>query len=113
MLNYLDGYDRNEVTLNAENNVIKSGTVAMTDNYTVGSAADGADFIGVCTHTQCGSASVLIKGFVEVPFTGEAPAAGYCKLSANGKGGVKKNANGRDFLVVGVDTADQTCAIIL
>lgn len=113
MLNYLDGYGRNEVTLNSEENVNKGSTVALTDSYTVGLAVDGSAFIGICTHKEKNCASVLLKGFAELPYTGEAPAVGYCKLSANGAGGVKKDTNGREILVAGVDTTAMTIGIIL
>ncbi len=113
MLNYLDGYGRNEVTLNSEENLNKGCTAAMSDSYTVGLAGNGEAFIGICTHREKNCASVLIKGFAEVPYTGEAPAVGYCKLSANGTGGVKKDTNGREILVAGVDTAAMTIGIVL
>ncbi len=113
MLNYLDGYGRNEVTLNSSENLNKGCTVAMSDDYTVAQAADGEGIVGVCTYSEEGSASVLIKGYAEVPYSGEAPAVGYCKLSGNGAGGVKKDTNGRDILVVGIDEAASLCGIIL
>lgn len=113
MLNYLDGYNRKEVTLRAVTDVSKGNTVAAASDYTVKTAEDGEKFMGVCTHTADISASVLLSGFVKVSYTGEAPTYGYNKLAGNGSGGVKKDADGREILVVCVDTASSTCGIIL
>ncbi len=113
MSNYLDGFERKEVTLNSNQNSIKGSTVSMATDYTVKLASSGDAFIGVCTYVNNYTASVLLKGFVEVPYTGEAPACGYNKLSANGSGGVKTDTTGRDILVVCVDKTASTCGIIL
>lgn len=113
MNNYLDGYDRKEVTLKAGRFVQKGTTVSMEDNFTVKASGGGDAFIGVCTAVESGSASVLLSGFVTLSYSGEAPVCGFSKLSANGSGGVKKDDSGRDILVVEVDTTAMTCGIIL
>ncbi|MBQ7118067.1 MAG: hypothetical protein IJN88_07640 [Clostridia bacterium] len=113
MNNYLDGFDRKEVTLSVLYSAEKGKTVSMVKDFTVEASSDGDDFIGVCTNSENNSASVLLSGYVRVSYTGEAPACGYNKLTADGAGGVKKDTNGRAILVTDVDEADMTCGIIL
>ncbi len=113
MENYLDGFDKKEVTLKATGTVAKGKTVMMIQPFTLNAATDGSIFTGVCTYAKNGVASVQLKGYVRVAYTGEAPGHGYVKLSANGKGGVKADENGRFILVADVDTEAMTCGIIL
>ncbi len=113
MINYLDGYDRKEVTLNALFNVSKGRPVTISSDFTVRNADDGEVFAGICTNTGNGSASVQLKGFVKLSFTGEAPSYGYCKLVSDGMGAVKASADGREALVVSVDKTAMVCGIIL
>lgn len=113
MNNYLDGFDRKEVTLKSLQDVSKGKTVIITKNFTTDVAKDGNIFAGVCTHAENQSATIQLRGYVHVPFTGTAPACGYVKLSANGTGGVKADTNGRYVLVTDIDTYENTCGIIL
>ncbi len=113
MDNYLDGFERKEVTLNATDKVIKGKTVELVDSFLVDSSADGHLFAGVCTHAYKNSASVLLKGYTKVTYTGTAPECGYVKLTADGNGGVKVDENGRYVLVTDVDNENGICGIIL
>ncbi len=113
MVIYLDGFERKEVTINATRDVEKGKTVEFTDSYTVDRTIDGHIFDGVCTHVDNGLASVQLKGYAKVTYTGTAPAYGYSKLTADGKGGVKADENGRYVLVTHIDTDSKTCGIIL
>ncbi len=113
MLNYLDGYNRKEVTLSAVTTVKKDYPVTVSSNFTVKNAPDGEAFAGICIAASNGSASVLLTGFAVLPYTGEAPAFGYCKLASDGTGGVKADENGREILVVSVDKTASLCGIIL
>ena len=55
-----------------------------------------------------------MSGFVELPYSGEAPAVGYQTLAADGAGGVKTvTAGGRSLLVVMVDSANETVGVFL
>ncbi|MBQ3136604.1 MAG: hypothetical protein IJB74_03890 [Clostridia bacterium] len=113
MLNYLDGYDRKEVTLSAVTTVKKDYPVTVASNFTVKNASDGEAFAGICTAAAKGYASVLLSGYTVLPYTGEAPALGCCRLVSDGTGGVKAGENGREMLVVSVDKAASLCGIIL
>lgn len=113
MNNYLDGFDRKEVTLAAMQYVEKGKTVAMAESFTVKAAGDGDCFIGVCIDVNNYNASVLLSGYVKITYSGEAPVCGFNTLSADANGGIRKDADGRSILVTDVDTAAMTCGIIL
>jgi hypothetical protein len=55
-----------------------------------------------------------IRGFVTVAYSGSAPSAGIQKLEADGAGGVRVDAdNGREYLVVDVDTTNTTVTFLI
>ena len=94
----------------------------VTANGTVGACAGDDDFCGVITQVRNGAASVLMGGFVKLPYTGTAPALGFTALLADGASGVRVPAAateskpaevGRSHLVVSVDTANKTVGLFL
>lgn len=113
MENYLDGFGRKEVTFNSTNNVCKGKTVKLINSNYVDIAEVGDIFVGVCTSAYDDLASILIRGYTKVKFTGTAPECGYVKLSADTEGGVKVDANGRYVLVTDVDDNENICGIVL
>ena len=74
---------------------------------------DGDAFCGFVEEVKNRRAAVQIEGFVEVPYTGTAPTRGYVKLSSDGKGGVKVDSNGKEYLVAELDTDNSTITIKL
>lgn len=87
--------------------------VSLCGNDTVTNATEGALPIGVCLHERCEIASVQVKGFLELPYSGTAPQVGYNSLVADGAGGVKTAAGGLSCLVVHVDTDAKTLGLYL
>lgn len=87
--------------------------VAAEDS--VKSCASGGAFAGVVLAKAKGgdACTVVLGGAVEVSFSGSAPAVGWQKLSADGSGGVKADANGREHLVLAADGAAKTAVIVL
>ena len=85
----------------------EQGTVCkLSANDTVGGCGENDVF--------CGCAAVVMGGYVELPYTGTAPAVGYALLAADGKGGVRTAASGgRSCLVVHVDTAEKKIGLFL
>jgi hypothetical protein len=69
---------------------------------------DNGPIEGVVTHINDeGDCSVKTKGYVEVIYTGNAPARGFTELAGNGTGGVKvatTPGDGRKFWIKMVDT---------
>lgn len=110
---YLNGFDTKEVSLIAGMGVKEGKAVNFLTKTTVGSAAVDTNICGVCTLIRNGMASVVIRGHVNVPYSGSAPSLGYNKLTSDGAGGVKVNENGRDILVVDVDPMKKICGIVL
>ena len=104
--------------------------VKLTGSGTVGACSAGDSFIGVALCCKDDACTVQVGGFVTVGYTGAAPAAGWCALTADGNGGVKAAAgeaaaasesagttaaaeSGRLLPVVGVDTTAKTVTILL
>ena len=56
---------------------------------------------------------MTMGGYVELHYTGAAPTVGYAALAADGSGGVKVLEDGREYLVVSVDTEAQTVGLFL
>ena len=87
--------------------------VAAEDS--VQACATGGAFAGVVLVKAANSdaCTVVLGGAVEVSFSGSAPAVGWQKLSADGNGGVKVDANGREYLVLAADDAAMSVVIVL
>lgn len=86
----------------------------VTANAEVGACAAGERFCGIVTQVRGGTASVLMGGYVELPYSGSAPALGYAQLSADGNGGVQTDADaGGWYLVVRVDPEQSTVGLFL
>lgn len=109
----MNGFDRKEVTLYAAATAVEGNTVNLISKTTAGASPEGSDFIGVCTLIRNGMASVTLRGYATVPFSGTSPSLGYNKLSADGSGGVKVSDSGRSILVVDINKSALTCDIIL
>ena len=109
----INGYGENNATFNTEGLVCPFHTVKMADNLTVTPCAAGDDFIGMAVNTNSEFTCVQLDGYAEFRYSGTAPATGYCRLSADGNGGIRADENGREYLVVDVNTAKSTAGIIL
>ena len=88
--------------------VCKLGVLGLSEKCNEGDA-----FCGVVDAVENFRAAVQIEGFAEVSYTGTAPTRGYEKLSSNGKGGVKVDSNGKEYLVAELDTDNSTITIKL
>lgn len=109
----MKGYGENTVTFKAQGLVCPAHTVKMTDNLTVAPCEAGDTFSGVAVNIRDEYACVQLCGHAELDYTGAAPCVGYCTLVADGKGGVSVGENGREYLVVSVDTEKSKAEIIL
>jgi len=85
----------------------------VTANGTVGACAEADNFCGVVREVRAGVAAVTMAGYVELPYSGAAPAVGYQTLAADGAGGVKLATGGRNLLVVQTDSAAKTVGVFL
>ena len=79
--------------------------VKVTEDGTVGVCTAGNKICGVALSAEDGYAAVQLGGLVKVPASGGSITAGWCKLSADGSGGMKLDTSaGTEYLVVRVET---------
>ena len=79
--------------------------VKVTADGTVGTCAGGDKICGVALFAEDGYAAVQLGGLVQVATSGGSITTGWCKLSADGTGGMKQDTSaGTDYLVVRVET---------
>lgn len=87
--------------------------VKVSANNTVAACAASDNFAGYCIDTADGFAVVKTHGYIEVGYTGTAPAVGFAKLAADVGGKVKKTDTGREYLVIKVDSTAATVGFIM
>ena len=98
------------------NNGAQQGVVVKVSAAgTVAPCSAGNAFDGVAAFVDGSYAGVHLRGFVTVAYSGvTAPTVGHTKLVADGDGGVKVDAtNGKEYLVVGVDTTAKLATILM
>lgn len=78
------------------------------------------DFCGVVLSCRDGVACVQIEGYVELPFSGLAPDAGYCSVLAFDQNTIKRTelgtdavSAGRKLLILKVDYVNSVCGLVL
>lgn len=106
-----NGFGENVLTFETQGTITAPEPVMVTADGKVG-AANGV-FCGICTAVRNGYAAVQLKGYVTVPYSGTAPTVGYAKLKATDGKAVVDATNGREYLVIDVDTTAKTAGIIL
>lgn len=99
-------------TFAAEGEIEKNTPVKITGNGTVAACSDGNAFIGVVSACRAGVATVQLKGFVCLPYTGTAPTPGLQNLVAS-TSGVKTGSGTDKVLITNVDTAKMTVEFML
>ena len=109
----LNGFLENAATFAAAEGTVPGIPVKLTANGSVGPCAAGDGFCGVALNVRGGYASVQLRGYVVLSYSGTAPAPGWQGLLAAADGKVEADASGHAFLVTDVDTAAQTCGMIL
>ena len=105
-----NGYDEGIVTFEAASGVTVGLPVMISANGKVSNATSA--FCGVCKSLKNGYAAVQLDGYVRLPYTGSI-AVGYKKLVVD-DGEIKVDTtNGREHLVIDVDSTTNTAGIIL
>lgn len=106
-----NGFENNIATFIADG-VTKGWPVCIEDSCTVTDA--DMEFAGVCTGVSGSLAGVQLRGYVELSYTGEAPAPGWGYLMADGSGGVTAADSGIvPYLIIKVDADNSTVGFIL
>ena len=106
------GYGENVLTFKTEDENLKGMPVCVVANDTVAAAGDGAEFCGMAIAVRGGVATVLMSGYVEMPYSGEAPNHGAAYIVANGEGGVKTGDSGNKVNIIKIDTDSSTIGFI-
>lgn len=107
------GFNTKEVTLFCNTATDVGAVVKLYEAGMVTNAGADEKFCGVCTAIRNTYASVVMAGYATATYSGTAPTVGYCMLASDGDGGVKISDSGREYLVVGVDTANSTIEFII
>ena len=107
-----DSMHETYVTFHADSALQAGSVCCIKADSTVGPCTDGGTFCGLVRQIRCGLAGVVLSGYVELPYTGTAPALGETALQANASGGVKAGGS-KTYLVVHVDTNDKTVGFFL
>ena len=111
-----EGIGESVVTFyNSDGAAAKAGDpVMLSGNGEICTCSEGERLIGVALACDESFAAVQTKGYIELPYSGEAPAVGYASLVANGLGGVKAAASGGgEFLIIEVDEAAKVLGLML
>ena len=108
----LEGFDEKIATFETTSTSAEGKPVAMSSNGRVQTVTSGA-FCGICRCVREGYAAVQLGGYVRVGYTGEL-SVGYQKLAATTGGKVTVDTtNGREYLVVDVNSTAGIAGIIL
>ena len=76
----------------------------ISTNCSIAACVDGNPIDGVVVAQSNNLATVAVKGFVTLAYTGSTPTLGFCPLAAAGNGKVKKLEGAHEYLVCNVDT---------
>ena len=82
-------------------------------NNTVTACQDANEIEGLVVAAKGNLVTVVIKGFVTLPYIGSAPTVGYCPIAAAGSGKVKTLEGAREYVVFNVDTSKKTVTFCL
>ena len=108
------GFNENQATFLTSGTVNIGDPVTVCAEGTVKQAAGSTAFCGVVTDKRGNYVSVTLTGYARAAYTGSAPVYGYNSLASDGSGAVKTDStNGRQLLVVGLDTTAKTAEILL
>lgn len=108
-----EGIGEQLLSFNAAGGTEKGKLVKISANNTVAPCSAGDKFAGVCVKANGDFADVMTAGYVELSYTGSAPALGFAKLVSADDGKVKTDAVGREYLVIMVDTAASAVGFIM
>ena len=110
-----EGVGEQVLSFNKASGVTKGALVKMSANSTVKACDAGDRFMGVCIASGDAFAEVKTAGYVELGYSGTAPAVGYATLAADAAAGKVKTvtSGGAQYLVIKVDPAAGTVGFIM
>lgn len=109
-----EGIGEQVISFAAASGTAKNEFVKISANGTVAKCSADDVFAGYCINVDGGFADVKTAGYTEVGYSGEtAPSLGFCKLLAAGSGKVTADSDGREYLVLKVDTTNKLVGFIM
>ena len=110
-----NGYNTHVLTMEANENITVGKPVCQDSDGDLIPAPNDKSPIGVCVYKRGELAGIQTDGYVELPYSGNAPGYGYAKLYGNGTGGVLVTtaAAATAFKVLKVDTTNGIVGFIL
>ena len=109
-----EGIGEQLISFAAANGTTKNEFVKISANGTVAKCSADDVFAGYCVKTEAGFADVMTHGYIEVGYTGQtAPSVGYGTLTAAGSGKVQADEDGREYLIIKVDTTNAVVGFIM
>ena len=115
MKSSFEGIGQWAATFACAEDVAQGQMVKVSSNGTVTACADGEKFVGqaAAVGRDGAACSVVLGGMVTAAYIGTAPALGWSGLSANGSGGVKTDASGREHMVVNVEESTMMVTFVM
>lgn len=101
------------VTMHKDEDVTVGIPCIVAKNDCVSTADAEDQFVGVVANVNGSLASVIVRGFVTVGYSGPNPNVGICKLLADGNGKVMRSDEGIGYLVTSVDMIAKTVTFLL
>lgn len=109
-----EGIGEQVLSFQAASGTKKNEFVKVSASNTVAKCSADDVFAGYCINTEAGFADVMTHGYIEVGYVGEtAPSLGFDTLTAAGSGKVQADEDGREYLVLKVDTTGAVVGFIM
>ncbi len=103
----------NEIVVTFSGAVSVEDIITIGENGMVSKATAEKDIIGVCVSKNADIAGVMIRGAVELNYTGTAPTVGNTSLATAGNNYIKTSTTNQEYLVLSVDTIAKTAVVLL
>ena len=109
-----EGIGEQLISFAAANGTTKNEFVKLSASGTLAKCSADDVFMGYCVKTGAGFADVMTHGYIEVGYVGQtAPTLGYDTLTAAGSGKVQADDDGREYLIIKVDTTNAVVGFIM
>ena len=109
-----EGIGEQVVSFEAASGTKANEFVKVSANSKVANCSADDVFAGYCIAADGGFAEVMLHGYIEVGYTGTtAPTVGYDTLTAAGSGKVQADEDGREYLVIKVDTTNAVVGFMM
>ena len=101
------------ITLYAGKSLKVGAPCLISSNDTANNCDDCDKFCGIVESVRGNLCSVIVKGFVTVPYSGITPTVGWQLLAATDMNSVQCEQGGNSYLITNVNTTDKTITFLL